>query len=251
MRLEHLSWVEVKDYFESNNMILLPIGSIECHGKHMPLGTDYLIPQKIIDLLEPLTDILITPVIPYGCTESLSRFPGTISLGQDVLLSLLNRVIAEFVRHGARKVIVLNGHSGNGNTIEQAGLELRRQGGLLTMLNWWEMAEDFDPSLVAGHGGALETSAILGIDPKLVKTERIEEMNLVNPCDELIASDFFEVRFQGVRVPLYRFTNEVTQSGWIGSDHPKFASEEQGQQILQRTAEWIAEFIKAFKKVPL
>ncbi|NMA12992.1 MAG: creatininase family protein, partial [Chloroflexi bacterium] len=119
MRLEYLSWVEVKDYFENNNMILLPIGSIECHGKHMPLGTDYLIPQKIIALLEPLTDILITPVIPYGCTESLSRFPGTISLGQDVLLSLLNRVIAEFVRHGARKVIVLNGHSGNGNTIEQ------------------------------------------------------------------------------------------------------------------------------------
>lgn len=252
MRIENLSWVEVKDYFESSDMIILPVGSIECHGKHMPLGTDTLIPIRILELLEPLTDILITPILPYGCTDSLSQFPGTITLGHDVLFMLLNQVVSEYYRHGARKVAVLNGHSGNAPVIERVGLELRRRGGLLAMFNWWEMTEGFDPAWRGGHGGALETSAVLGVDPKLVQPERIEEMNLKDPAAGLKATDFYTVEFQGVRLPLYRFTNEVTPTGWIGeNDHPGKASQSQGEAMLRKTAEYIAAFIESFKQIPL
>ena len=90
MRLANITWPKAQKYFKENDMVLLGIGSIECHGRHMPLGTDTLIPNKLLELIEKKSDVLIAPTLPYGACESLKPYPGTIDLGSELLYQLLS-----------------------------------------------------------------------------------------------------------------------------------------------------------------
>lgn len=81
MRLSNLTWPHAEEYFKTHDTVLIGIGSIECHGRHMPLGTDTLIPDFLLDKIEQKSDVLICPTIPYGATESLSDYPGTHQSG--------------------------------------------------------------------------------------------------------------------------------------------------------------------------
>ena len=92
MRLSNLTWPKAEEYFRAHDTVLIGIGSIECHGRHMPLGTDTLIPDFLLDKIEQKSDVLICPTIPYGATESLCDYPGTINLGTELLYQVLGRV---------------------------------------------------------------------------------------------------------------------------------------------------------------
>ena len=147
MRLSKITWPTAERYFKENDMVILPIGSTECHGRHMPLGTDTLIPDKILDLIEEKNDnILIAPMIPYGACQSLADYPGTINIDSDVLYQYVYQIVDGLYKHGARKILVLNGHGGNIKTIERIGLEFDKKGAMVVMLNWWLMAWDMKPS---------------------------------------------------------------------------------------------------------
>ena len=145
MRLANITWPRAQKYFEENDMVIVSIGSIECHGRHMPLGTDTLIPDRLLELIEEKSDVLIAPTIPYGACECLEPYPGTINLGTELLYNLLYKVVENLYNHGARKILVLNGHGGNIKTIERVGLDFEKKGALVVMLNWWLMAWDMKP----------------------------------------------------------------------------------------------------------
>ena len=74
MRLTNLTWPKAQEYFEKNDMVLISIGSIECHGRHMPLGTDTLIPEHLLEKIEKKSDVLIAPTIPYGSCQCLAPY---------------------------------------------------------------------------------------------------------------------------------------------------------------------------------
>ena len=252
MRLENLTWPHVEEYFKKSDMVLIGIGSIECHGKHMPVGTDTIIPNHLLEKIEKKSDILICPTIPYGSADSLSTYPGTIDLGVDVLYDLMTRITDSLYQHGARKFVILNGHGGNTRTLWRVGTDLQRKGGLMALLNWWLMAWDMDPAWKGGHGGGEETAAIMGIDPSLIDHSYIDEpLKLKNVSDELVATGFNSVLYKGVSVDIPRMTPTVTDNGWIGPDHPNTATEEWGKKMLQTTADYIVDFIGAFERVKL
>ena len=127
MRLANLTWPKVQEYFEKNDMVLVSIGSIECHGRHMPLGTDTLIPEHLLEKIEQKSDVLIAPTIPYGACQSLAPYPGTIDIDSEVLYQFCRQVFLSLYRHGARKFVFLNGHGGNVKTIERLGLEFEEK----------------------------------------------------------------------------------------------------------------------------
>ena len=153
MRLANLTWPKAQDYFETNDMVLISIGSIECHGRHMPLGTDTLIPDFLLEKIEQKSDVLIAPTIPYGACQSLAPYPGTIDIDNEVLYQFCRQIFLSLYRHGARKFVFLNGHGGNMKMIERLGLEFEDKGCLVAMLNWWLMAWDMNPAWKGGHGG--------------------------------------------------------------------------------------------------
>ena len=253
MRLAKMTWPQAKAYFKKNDTVIIAVGSIECHGRHLPLGTDTLIPDRILELLEEKNNsFLIVPTIPYGACESLEPFPGTINLGVDVLYQVLKQIINSLRQHGAKKFIVLNGHGGNVKTIERIGIELNKEGCLLALLNWWLNVWEMDPKWKGGHGGGEETAGIMGIDPSLVDMSEInEDMKLKDVSKGLKASGFYTVEFKGVQVTIPRATTNVTDNGWIGPDHPNTATEEWGKKMLQTMADYLADFAVEFQKVKI
>ena len=252
MRLEHLTWPKVQAYFQENDTVLIAIGSIECHGRHMPVGTDTMIPNHLLERIEERSDVLIASTIPYGVSPSLAPYPGTIDVDAEVFYQFCLQVFESLYRHGARRFVVLNGHGGNVKTIECLGLALEKMGCLRAMLNWWLMAWDMDPAWKGGHGGGEETAAILGIDPSLVdKSEIGGELKFFDLTDNLKTTGFRSVQYKGVSVEIMRSTPHVTDSGWIGPDHPNTATEEWGREMLQATADYIVDFMEEFKKVKL
>lgn len=252
MRLANITWPKAEEYFKENDMVLVSIGSIEGHGRHLPLGTDTLVPDKILDLIEEKNDILIAPTIPYGACQSLADYPGTIDIDNEVLYQFLYQIIDNLYRHGARKILVLNGHGGNIKIIERIGLAFEKKGAMVLMLNWWLMAWDMNPDWKGGHGGGEETAAILGVDPSLVdKNEIGGPLELKNINDNLVATGFRTIRFKGVEIEVLRNTINVTDNGWIGPDHPNTATVEWGTEMLQKTADYIVDLIEELKTVTL
>jgi creatinine amidohydrolase len=251
--LANVTWPQAEEYFTKSDMVIIPIGSIECHGRHMPLGTDTMIPDKILELVEQQTNrIMIIPTIPYGACESLWPFPGTINLGTDMLYQLVKQIVMNLKRHGARKFLVLNGHGGNIKALERIGYELDSEGCMMALLNWWQNVWEMNPSWKGGHDGGEETAAVMAIDPNLIDRSQIGlplELKDVSPT--ILASGFNTVKCKDVTITIPRLTNHVTDNGWIGSDHPQYATEAWGTEMLQAMADYIVSFIEEFEKVVL
>lgn len=252
MRLAKMTWPKVEAYFKESDTVILAVGSIESHGRHMPLGTDTLIPDRILELIEEKSGVLIAPTIPYGACDSLADFPGTINIGLDVLYDLLTKVVESLYSHGARRIVILNGHGGNIKTIDRVGLDFEKKGCLVAELNWWLMAWDLNPAWKGGHGGGEETAGVLAVDPSLVDMSEIGgPLVLKDVSPGLKATGFTTVSFKGVQVNILRNTQHVTDNGWIGDDHPSTATIAWGEEMLQATADYIVDFIEEFKKVDL
>ena len=149
MRLARLTWPQAERVLQSDPVVILPVGTAEQHGRHLPLGTDMLAPEAVCDRIEQRDpDVLILPGWSYGQCDSQTEFPGTISLGPQLLYEVVMKIFTGLMRHGARRFIALNGHGPNCGPIERTALELSRRGAMLAELNWWRYVWDAHP--VAG-----------------------------------------------------------------------------------------------------
>lgn len=251
MRLAHISWKEAERYFENNDTVIIGVGSIESHGTHIALGTDTLIPDKILDIIEEDIDILIAPTVPYGACDSLETFPGTVSISEEGLYMIMTKIVDSLLSHGIEKVVFLNGHGGNISTLNKICLELDSIGCLGTIINWWSLAGELNADWKGGHGGAEETSAVMAINTDFVDLDAIEPMGLENISEDLKQVGFSTVKYKGIDMSIPRNIRSFTNNGWIGPDHPKEASVEWGVEMLETTSKFILEYIKEFKNIEL
>ena len=226
MRLERITWKQAERYFKDHHTAVIPIGSIENHGSHLTLGTDFLIPSHLTGAIEKKCDVLIVPAVPYGVADHHFGFPGTISLGYDGLRLVLEKITDCLYRYGVRRFVFLNGHGGNDQAILDTALQLEDKGALGALLNWWQLAGELNPKWKGGHGGGEETAAILAIDPSLVHMEDYMPLEPQDISAGLPTSGVKTVRYQGIDVTVQRHFGSVTPSGWFGPDDPKDATEE-------------------------
>lgn len=152
-------------------MILVPLGSIEQHGPHLPLDTDIRIATAVAAAaVERLGDgALLAPPIPYGAAGEHQSFPGTISIGTDAL----SRLLIEYGRSAcdwARRVVFVNGHGGNLDALAAAAGLLRTEGREVAWCGC--TVEGADP-----HAGHTETSLLLHLSPDVVQTADIRAGN--------------------------------------------------------------------------
>lgn len=257
MFLAEMNYLEVEEYLRRSDAVLIPVGSLENHGKHLPLGTDTMIPDKIVQLLNGRSDLLIAPTVNYGATDDLVGFTGTVSLGTEGLIALLRTIVDQLYQYGFRHFLILNGHGGNTAAINAVGMHLYRKGAYLACLNWWIMAGQMDRSWAGGHGGGQETAGVMAVDPALVKTEylHLPESIRNDVSDTLPSSGWTNVTYKGVSVTIPRQLRDVTDNGWIvhnGTiDPPTKATPEWGRKMLEATADYIADFAMEFEKTAL
>ena len=252
MFLEKITWKQAEGYFKEKDIAIIPVGSTENHGSQLCLGTDFLIPRRLCEIMDERLNILIAPTVPFGVGDQHINFPGTITIGYDGLYDLMTRIVDQLYGFGIRKFVFLNGHGGNTPVLQRVALELDERHAMGAILNWWLLAGELDPRWKGGHGGGEETAAILGIDPSLVdQSEVAGPMRLHDVSDTLKATGFTSIDYKGVTVNIPRLTPSVTHNGWIGPDHPETATEEWGRKMLQTTADYIVDFMEEFKKVDI
>lgn len=253
MRLANVTPLAVAEYLKHSDMVVIGVGSIENHGKHMPLGTDTLIPDKILELLEARSGVMIAPTVPYGATDSIFGSPGTVTLGVDGLVTVLTRITDSLYSYGFRKFVILNGHGGNVKSIELVGLGLHKKGAWLANLNWWLMAGELNPAWKGGHGGAEETAGVMAVDPALVDARYLDApMELINDVDaSMPTKGFNDITYRGASIAFPRPVHCYSGNGWIGPDKPPEATKEWGDEMVRTMAAYIADFVGDFEKIAL
>ena len=195
--------------------------------------------------------MLILPGWSYGQCDSQTEFPGTISLGPQLLYEVVMKIFTGLMRHGARRFIALNGHGPNCGPIERTALELSRRGAMLAELNWWRYVWDLNSAWRGGHAGGQETAAILAINPDWVDRSAFEPAKMQGVGEELPASGWDCVQYKGVDIPVPRLDVDVTDNGWLGPDHLETATSEWGEQMLDAAADWAVDFIEAYRKIKM
>lgn len=157
-------------------VVILPIGAVEEHGSHLPLGTDTFQPLYIVEKISEKLDVLVAPPLYYGVCNSTRNFPGTVSLRFETLYNLVLDILFEFVRHGVQKIVIVSGHAGRHHmtALKEAGQEVVREVAdlkLLILSDYDIVYElkglEFEPD--DGHAGQIETSRIMSIRPELVR----------------------------------------------------------------------------------
>ena len=233
MRLEELTWPEFERVKKNVKAVIIPVGSVEAHGRHLPLGTDVFAPVEIANrvdekLKEKGVDVLVAPPVWYGHTFVLNVYPGTINVSADALKAYVAEILREFAREGFRRLVLLNGHGGNHSPLVLASEEVAEEFDVeIWLINWWL---DFREEILEvcssqGHAGEDETSVILAIRPELVKMEEARG----------------ERRTRKVRVIRRDIGFELFPDGV--NDDPRNASAEKGEAILERVSERIAELL--------
>ncbi|MCI4368951.1 MAG: creatininase family protein [Thermoplasmata archaeon] len=160
-------------------LIILPVGALEAHGPHLPLGADQIQAEATAEALATRLDAYVAPTIAYGSCPGARRFPGTVSLTLVELEGLARRLFGEFGRMGVRRLLVLSGHAERGHmaALREAGDEaMSRYPGLrvLVLSDYdfvYELRGKESPE-TDGHAGLLETSRLLAIAAPLVGPER-------------------------------------------------------------------------------
>lgn len=154
---------------------ILPLGSVEAHGQHCPLGTDNMVPWHLAQAMERIYSerLLVLPAIPYGHTWELANFAGTLSVAAEAFSRYVSAVATATLAWGIHNVILLNGHGGNIPPLSSVMEDIADHGGRAVLVNWWR---DYNRDILAitpeqGHAGEDETSVMLAVAPPLVKME--------------------------------------------------------------------------------
>ena len=146
-------------------VLLVPVGSCEQHGPHLPLGTDAMIATAICDrVVRRVAGTVVAPALTVTASGEHAGFPGTLSIGTDVTA----QVIVEIARSAdwSAGIVLVNGHGGNHEAVERAVSLIRREG--RRVLAWWPRFPGGD-----AHAGRTETSLMLAIRPDLVRGDRV------------------------------------------------------------------------------
>lgn len=196
-------------------LLVVPLGSLEQHGPHLPLGTDTAVAGAVAERAAgALQDALLAPALAYGASGEHEGFPGTVSIGTEALTVLL----LEYGRSAARwagRVLLVNGHGGNLDALRTAGAMLRTEG---RDVAWF-------PCGVPGadaHAGRTETSLMLHVEPLGVRADRAVA-GVTTPLGELLP----RLRAHGVRA--------VSPTGVLGD--PAGASAEEGAAVVAALAD--------------
>jgi creatinine amidohydrolase len=112
MRLEDLNWMDVEQYLQTDDRLMLVLGSCEQHA-YLSLLTDVKIPLALADAAAEQTGVLMAPTLNFGCSPYFMGYPGTLSLRVSTLLDVAEDLVRSAYRHGFRRILVLNGHGGN------------------------------------------------------------------------------------------------------------------------------------------
>lgn len=252
VQLERLTSPEVRLACKAaQGVAIIPIGAIEVHGPHLPLGTDSIETYEIGLRAARQAGVVVAPLMWYGNSRSFMDFPGSIGVRPEVIKELLKDISLSLIRHGFDKLVILDGHGGNYGILdvllEDLHLETKA---LVCHARAWELATlpkpqgtpDYD-----GHGGSSETSVMLALWPDDVDRSRFvdsaPEIDLT-PLGSVFPSPSGKYSNGPIVFPLSM--GEMVESGHHGD--PTKGSAERGEALIRVKVEALTEFLLELKQ---
>lgn len=237
-RMELLSWDQAAALIERSGIAIVPVGAIEPHGHHAPLGADTFIAQEISERLAEKVDGIVFPAIPLGVMNLVYDFrymPGTISIDAKLLIDLYTNIGTELGRTGVRRLVFVNGHGPNAAVLGIASYKIRDQVDTeVGLLEWWTTSHSEIESIkgfgFGNHGDEIETSLMLAT----AEAAAVNLSNAVINSPKLEGLSPAESALYHAKIPFTRTLDDkwVGTSGNMGD--PTKATREKGNRIIDR-----------------
>jgi creatinine amidohydrolase len=228
---------------------LLPLAAVEQHGPHLPLGTDAMICDAVIDAaasrLEGPTRILRLPTQRVGVSPEHESFPGTLSIEPEIALAAWTALGAAVARAGIRKLVVFNSHGGQPGVVDQMAVRLRRSHGLMvTRANIFglgapEGAVDETELRHGLHGGLVETSLMRAIRPDLVRMDLARDFKSL---DQDVVAWSRMLAAEGPGIGIGWLAEDLNPAGVTGD--AASASAELGDKLLDHLGHGLARLLE-------
>ena len=244
-----LTWPDAQRRMQSIDLALLPVGAVEQHGPHLPLDTDafdaaYLARRVAAACNEPKP--LVLPLISYGVSYHHDEFKGTVSITNEALSRMVYDIGVSVAANGIRKLVIINGHGGNGPALHYAAQMINRDARIFVCVDSGETSDVDLLSFVETpndvHAGEMETSTALAVRPHLVRMEQ------ARPAVPSFSSRY--LNFSSSRgVTWYAYTRSISPSGVMGD--PTRASARKGAQMWEVMIAHLAAFVDDIKAMTL
>ncbi|NPV54293.1 MAG: creatininase family protein [Firmicutes bacterium] len=246
------SWPELKEAIEKNTLIILPVGTIEEHGMHLPVETDAAIAEavarRIGEALKDEIPLLIMPTVWTGYSaKEMTRWPGTIRVRPRVLTDMLFDVCSSLIEMGFKKIVILDCHGHHSGILNVVAREIADTYGVYMAITAPAAmsAEGYGKirrSVVGGsiHGGEWETSLMLHLG-RNVNMDRATDEDIMRYHSEFLPGDNF---VSGKKVFWSTWGVQQSKTGIYGD--PTVASKETGEQIMRFIVDNYVKFIREF-----
>lgn len=261
-----MTYEEVAKGLERSDVILVPMGSCEKHGAHVPLGTDSITTISVVERAAELADVLHTPLIPVGYSPHHMGLPGqgvgTLTFTAETYRRILYELARSLIYHGFSKIIYVSHHGSNVKPIDEVLRKIRYGTG--AFVAWYKTPTERECAVVKDilegppeetpgwHSGEMETAQVMAYDESLVKMERAVDDRAHAP--RWLGPQFSKkdgtatVEFQkseNIIIPMEH--HEYSDTATIGN--PFRGTREKGEKLFQKEAEHLRDFINEIKKV--
>ncbi|GIO52425.1 MULTISPECIES: creatininase family protein [Paenibacillus] len=235
MKFEHENSADVMDKIRRHRTAILPVGAVEAHGPHLPLGTDNLLAERLADKLAARTGGFVLPTLPYGQVWSLRHFPGSINVSNEALIGLLADIGESLHNQGFRILAMVNGHLGNAVALKEAARVLYERVPDLKVFYFFYpgtkevTAEVRETPAAHGtymHADEIETSYMLYLAEEHVDMDRAIDGKPHIPADADCTPTPWE---------------EMTSSAVLGD--ATRASRAKGEKIIERSLDAMADMV--------
>ena len=246
MRFQDMTWPLLREVSRENTLVLAPIAACEQHSRHLPTFTDTLLVTAVAEGAEQRLpkQVLLLPTLWMGASAHHLRFGATLSAEVDTHVTMICDLLVPLVEDGHQRLMILNGHGGNIDTMHMAlrRLQTRYPKKQMTAASYWEIAEQElaaladGPRKSMGHACEFETSMIMAVRPELVRRDEIK--NDPPPPEPALRGLY-----------LSEDMKQRTQRGAVG--YPELATPEKGKKCIAAAVERTVEVIQALLKRPL
>ena len=240
LHLDRMTWVEVKAEINGGrDTVIVPLGSTEQHGRHMPLGTDAVLGDEIGWGLAGQLEAFLAPTVRFGCSEHHLFFPGTISLSQETFQRVVIDVVKSLSRHGFRRIVLLPTHGGNFQPLADAFAQLEPVENVKVLAftdleglvkTAFESSSTFGVNAAqsGAHSGEWETSLMLALRPAQVKMDQAVE-GFVGELSEIMSR-----AFDGIQ--------NLDENGVLGDPRPARAAA--GNKYLEDIVDFLYHWVR-------
>jgi len=184
LKIDELTYPQIEALIsEGKTTLFLPVGTLEPHGLHAPVGTDNFCAEEIAWQLAEKLSLPVAPTLNYGITTGLIAYPGGQRIPKPLYGELVKCIMLDFLKMGFKRIVIINGHGGNTETISNVIKELivdDRGNRHFVMVDWWQLSVDALKEVYGrpgGHAALDETACIMAFRPELV------DQSALNPED--------------------------------------------------------------------